>query len=68
MPLLEINNPIKVGPKKCYKTKAQDKHFKRANMNIFKDLKEDMNKFLNEDHRNTKKKFNEIMKKNNERI
>ena len=63
MPLLETNNPITVGPKKCYKAKAQDKDFKVAIVNIFKDLKEDMNKFLNEDHENTKKQFNEIKEK-----
>lgn len=60
MLLLETNNPITVGPKKCYKAKAQDKDLKVAIVNIFKDLKEDMNKFLNEDHENTKKQFNEI--------
>lgn len=60
MPLLETNNPITVGSKKFYKAKAQDKDFKVAIVNIFKDLKEDMNKFLNEDHKNTKKQFNEI--------
>lgn len=60
MPLLETNNPITVSPKKCYKAKAQDKDFKVAIVNIFKDLKEDINKFLNEDHESTKKQFNEI--------
>lgn len=53
IPPLEANNPIVLGPEKGNLSKAQDKYFQTAIVNILKDLREDMNKYLNEYHENT---------------
>ena len=42
-----------LGPEKDNWAKANKNHFIIAIVDIFKDLKEDMNKFLNEEHKNT---------------
>jgi hypothetical protein len=44
MPLLETNNPNVIGFKKSNLAGAQHKDFQKAIMNMFKNLKEDMNK------------------------
>lgn len=40
----EPNNPVIEGPEKCSIAKAQDRGFKIAIINIFKDLKDKRNK------------------------
>jgi hypothetical protein len=52
MPSPEASNFMVIGPKQCNLGEAQDKDFRIANMNMFKDLKEDRNKCLNEDSEN----------------
>ena len=42
----EPSNPTTAGPGKC--NIAEDKDFTRAVINMYKDLKEDMNKSINE--------------------
>jgi hypothetical protein len=44
----EPSNPTTAGPEKCNIAEAEDKDFPRAVMNMFKDLREDMNKSINE--------------------
>jgi hypothetical protein len=44
----EPSNPTTAGPGKCNIAEAEDKDFPRAVMNMFKDLREDMNKSINE--------------------
>jgi hypothetical protein len=48
VPALEASNPIARGSGKCNISEAQDKNFKISIINIFKDIKERMNKSLNE--------------------
>lgn len=45
---LECNNLSTVGPETWKTAEAKDEDFKRAIMNILEDLKEDMNKSINE--------------------
>lgn len=40
------------GPEKCSLAETQDKAFKKAITNMFKDLKENLNECLNEDREN----------------
>lgn len=49
----EARNHIIIGPEKSNLAESQDKILKIAVMGIFKDLKEDMNKYLCEDCENT---------------
>lgn len=58
----ELSNYTKAGPKKCNLAKAQDKDFKITAMNMFKNLKEDMNNPPHEVCENLKKEWNEMMK------
>lgn len=58
----EPSNYTKAGPKKCNLAEAQDKDFKITAMNMFKDLKVDMNKPPNEVFENSKKECDKIMK------
>lgn len=48
MPPPEASSPTAISPERC-SLAEQDKGFKTAIVNMFKDLKEDMNKHLNED-------------------
>lgn len=48
MPPPEASSTTAIGPERC-SLAEQDKGFKTAIMNMFKDLKEDMNKHLNKD-------------------
>jgi hypothetical protein len=50
---LESSNSITVGPEKFNIAKAHDKDFKAGIMSMFKDLKGDLNKSLNELCENT---------------
>lgn len=50
----ETNTLIMIIPKKNNLSQAQDKNFKEATMNMFEDLKQDMNK--NKDCENTKER------------
>lgn len=43
-PPLEASNPTLIDPEKSNWAEAQDRNFKIAILNMFKDLKEDMNK------------------------
>lgn len=52
MPHPEARNPVIIRAEKCNPADAQDKDFKTAIMNMFKDLKENINKCLNEDSEN----------------
>lgn len=58
----EASNPTAVFPEKRNLDETQNMDFKLAIMTMFKDLKDDMNKYLNEDHGNRKSKLNEIVK------
>lgn len=53
MPPLETRNPITAGPEKSNGAEAQDKGFKITIMNMFNELKENMNKYIKEDCENT---------------
>jgi hypothetical protein len=46
MPPPESSNPILLDSEKCNIAEAQDKDFKTVIMNMFKGLRENMNKFL----------------------
>lgn len=58
----EPSNPTTAGPGKCNIAEAEDKDFPRATMNMFKDLREGVNKSLHEIWKNTNKQWNEVMK------
>lgn len=58
----EASNSTAVFPEKRNLDETQNMDFKIAIMTMFKDLKDHMNKYLNEDHRNRKSKLNEIVK------
>lgn len=58
----EPSNYTKAGPKKCNLAEAQDKDFKITAMNMFKDLKVDMNKPPNEVFENSKKEWDKMIK------
>lgn len=47
MPPPEAKNPTMLSPEKSNLSKAQNKNFKIEIMNLFKDLKEDINKCIN---------------------
>lgn len=49
----EVRNPITISPEKTNLVEAHDRNFKIAIIHLFKDLKEDMDKYLNEDHENS---------------
>lgn len=49
----EVSNTTVTGPEKSSLAKSQDKDYKIAIMNMFKDFKKDMNKSLNEVCANT---------------
>lgn len=49
----EACDPTGLGPEKWNIAKSQDKDFKVALMHMFKDLKDNMNKFLKEVWENT---------------
>jgi hypothetical protein len=53
MPAPASRNPTRVGPDKCSVAEVQNKDFKIAIMNMFKNLKEKINKSLNEVCENT---------------
>lgn len=55
MPSPELNNSITVGLEKCSIVQTQDKDFRKVVINMFKDIKEAMNKSLNEEQENTEK-------------
>lgn len=52
MPPLEANSPIEIGLEKDNSAETQDKDFKTAIMNMFKDFKGDINKYLSKKHEN----------------
>lgn len=52
--LPEVSNPITIGLKQCNLAEIQKKGFKIVIMDVFKDLKEYMNKHINEDCEITK--------------
>lgn len=58
----EVSNPTTVFPEKRNLEETQNMDFKIAMMTMFKDLKDHMNKYLNEDDGNRKSKLNEIVK------
>lgn len=58
MSVPETTNSTTIGPGKSCIVKPQDKEFKRDLMNIFKDLKEYMNKYLNSACKNTNSAIN----------
>lgn len=62
MPSPELNNSITVGLEKCSIVQTQDKDFRKVVINMFKDIKEAMNKSLNEEQENTEKQLNEVLK------
>lgn len=47
MPPPDSSDPTTVDPGKCNTAEAQDKYFKIAVMNMIKDHKEDMIKYIN---------------------
>lgn len=49
----EVRNHTVLVRKESNLVKAHDKDYNISTRNLFKDLKEDMNKCLNENHRNT---------------
>lgn len=53
MPPPEARNSVVLGTKEINLAKPQDRDFRIVIMNMLKDLKEDMNNCLNEDHENT---------------
>lgn len=53
MPSPEPNSPITVGLEKCNIVQTQDEDFRKVVINMLKDIKEAMNKSLNEDQENT---------------
>jgi hypothetical protein len=50
---VELSNPTTADPEKCNINESPGRDFKIAIMNMFKDLKEDINKSLNEVCENT---------------
>lgn len=44
----EASDPLRVDSEKCHRVEAKDKELKIAIMSMFKALKEDMNKLLND--------------------
>lgn len=62
MPLPEPSNSSTEGPEKCIIAKVQGKDAMIPIKTMFNDLKEDMNKLFNEDHKNTKQQLNGIIK------
>lgn len=59
---LEPRNPIMIGTEKSNVTETQDREIKIVVMNMFKDLKWDMNQGLFEDQEIQRKQLNKIMK------
>lgn len=57
----EATNPIVLGSKESILAEVQDKDFKIAVMSMFRDLKDNVNKWLNEDWETTNS-WDEIMK------
>lgn len=55
MPLQEVKKPIAIRPDLSNLVKVQNKNFQIGIVNMFKDFNEDMNKYFNENHENTKK-------------
>lgn len=55
MPLQEVRKPIAIRPDLSNLVKVQNKNFQIGIVNMFKDFNEDMNKYFNENHENTKK-------------
>lgn len=68
VPALEASNPIARGSGKCNISEAQDKDFKTTFMNVFKNLKRDLNKSPSKIYENPNNHWNEIMKTAHDRV
>lgn len=68
MPPPETSNHTTVGLEKCSISEAQDKDFKTTFMNVFKNLKRDLNKSPSKIYENPNNHWNEIMKTAHDRV